>query len=239
MNKKRVMTASCLIVLLVLVGCTDNKGESPQTQSPTVTNDLVEKFNAHNIDYEKIIASGSDGIIQKLFDNKQSDVQVRGSGIVTQVLPDDNEGARHQRLILTLNSGQTLLIAHNIDIASRLEGVSLGTKVEFYGEYFYNDHGGGIHWTHHDPNGKHESGYLRIQSQPSSTHHPADNQQTTDEAPLHPIANFKNYIGNKNSQVLHVPTCDSLPYERNRVSFGTIDEALKQGYHKHYECMGK
>ena len=48
----------------------------------------------------------------------------------------------------------------------------------------------------------------------------------------------KNYIGNKNSQVLHVPACDSLPAGHNRLYFETIDEALTQGYRKHYECMG-
>ena len=232
--------ASCLVILLVLVGCTDSKKEFQHAPNNTGNQrHVVESSDSHNVDYEKIIALGSDGIIKKLFDNKQSGVQVQGSGIVTHVLPDDNEGIRHQRLILKLNSGQTLLIAHNIDIAPRLEGISLGAKVEFYGEYFYNDQGGGIHWTHHDPNGKHESGYLRIQSQPSSTPQPAKNQQTTDVSPLLPTVNAKNYIGNKNSQVFHVPTCDSLPYEHNRVFFGTIDEALRQGYRKHYECMGR
>ncbi|MDR0391654.1 MAG: hypothetical protein LBH59_07085 [Planctomycetaceae bacterium] len=46
------------------------------------------------------------------------------------------------------------------------------------------------------------------------------------------------YIGNRNSQVLHAPTCDSLPYERNHIYFSTIQEALGKGYRKHYECMG-
>ena len=226
MNKKIVTMASCLIVLLLLIGCADSKKELPQAPNNTDNQrHVVESSDSHSVDDEKIVIPGSDGIIKKLFDNKQSDVQVRGSGIVTQVLPDDNEGARHQRLILKLNSGQTLLVAHNIDIAPRLEGVSLGDKVEFYGEYFYNNHGGGIHWTHYDPNGKHESGYLRIQSLPYST--------------PRPMATPRNYIGNKNSLVLHVPTCDSLPYEHNRVFFGTIDEALNQGYRKHYECMGR
>jgi len=83
----------------------------------------------------------------------------------------------------------------------------------------------------------------------------ADNKRESQQTQTTPVTNdkvgfgsvvgnastetLKNYIGNKNSQVLHVPTCDSLPYERNRVFFGTIDEALNQGYRKHYECMGK
>jgi hypothetical protein len=58
--------------------------------------------------------------------------------------------------------------------------------------------------------------------------------QTTNKSNI----NNRNYIGNKNSQVLHVSTCDSLPYEQNRVYFSTIPEALNKGYRKHYECMG-
>jgi hypothetical protein len=173
----------------------------------------------------------NDDIIKDLFNKRQSGVQVRGNGVVTKILSDDNDGVRHQRFILKLNSGQTLLIAHNIDIAPRLEGLAVGEKVEFYGEYYYNDEGGGVHWTHHDPNGKHISGYLKRNGntyQSTTTTQKATTTQKT----------VKNYIGNKNSYILHVPTCDSLPYEKNRVYFSTIKEALDQGYRKHRECMG-
>ncbi|MDR0920085.1 MAG: DUF3465 domain-containing protein [Oscillospiraceae bacterium] len=103
----------------------------------------------------------SDDIIKSLFDSKQTDVQIQGKGVVTKVLADDNDGSRHQRFILKLNSGQTLLVAHNIDLAPRIEGIAAGDTVEFYGEYYYNDQGGGVHWTHKDPDGSHVAGYLK------------------------------------------------------------------------------
>ncbi|MDR1141556.1 MAG: DUF3465 domain-containing protein [Planctomycetaceae bacterium] len=185
----------------------------------------------------KSATPSNDDIIKSLFNKKQSDVQVRGNGVVIKILPDDNDGIRHQRFILKLNSGQTLLIAHNIDIAPRLAGLAVGEKVEFYGEYYYNDEGGGIHWTHHDPNGNHIAGYLKrngIISQSTTTTQKTDNKTLTTTTQV----TGRNYIGNKNSQVLHVPTCVSLPYEQNRIYFGTIKEALDKGYRKHYECMG-
>ena len=37
-----------------------------------------------------------------------------------ETLPDDNKGTRHQRFILKLSSGQTLLVAHNIDLADKI-----------------------------------------------------------------------------------------------------------------------
>jgi len=88
-------------------------------------------------------------------------VQVTDTGTVTKVLADDTSGSRHQRFILRLESGQTLLVAHNVDIAPRLEGLSVGDTVEFKGEYYYDDQGGGVHWTHRDPDGVHADGYLK------------------------------------------------------------------------------
>jgi hypothetical protein len=87
--------------------------------------------------------------------------QVRGSGTVVRILSDDNDGSRHQRFILRLASGRTLLIAHNIDLAPRVSGIREGDTVEFYGEFASNTRGGVIHWTHHDPQGRHPDGWLR------------------------------------------------------------------------------
>lgn len=91
----------------------------------------------------------------------QSGVQLAGEGTVSRILGDDSMGDRHQRFILTLDSGRTLLIAHNIDLAPRIESLQEGDTVSFSGEYEWNDKGGVVHWTHHDPQGQHEAGWLR------------------------------------------------------------------------------
>lgn len=108
-------------------------------------------------------SSTADAIITEAFQRQQSDLLVAGRGVVTRVLPDDNEGSRHQRFILQLDSGHTLLVAHNIDLAPRLPGLKPGDVVEFSGEYEWNPQGGVIHWTHHDPQGRHPAGWLRHQ----------------------------------------------------------------------------
>ncbi|MBT8049832.1 MAG: DUF3465 domain-containing protein, partial [Gammaproteobacteria bacterium] len=97
--------------------------------------------------------------------NRQSDVQVRGVATVVKVLRDDLQGSRHQRFIVELPSGQTLLVSHNIDLAPRVEGIRAGDRVEFFGEYEWNDRGGVIHWTHHDPAGRHVGGWLKHRGQ--------------------------------------------------------------------------
>ena len=95
------------------------------------------------------------------FTRADAGTQVRGSGSVTRILSDDNNGSRHQRFILRLASGQTLLIAHNIDLAPRVAALAINDRVEFYGEYEWNSQGGVVHWTHNDPAGRHTNGWLR------------------------------------------------------------------------------
>ncbi|GAA6205700.1 DUF3465 domain-containing protein [Thalassotalea sp. SU-HH00458] len=99
--------------------------------------------------------------IKSAYENHQSDVQVKGSGIVVRILNDDNKGSRHQKFILKLSSGQTVLITHNIDLAPRINSISKGDQVQFYGEYEWNKKGGVVHWTHHDPKGRHVGGWLK------------------------------------------------------------------------------
>jgi uncharacterized protein YceK len=106
-------------------------------------------------------SSSADQDIADAFANHQSGLAVSDSGVVDRVLSDDTEGGRHQRFILRLASGQTLLIAHNIDIAPRVSGLSVGDSVEFSGQYEWNDRGGVVHWTHHDPSGQHQAGWLK------------------------------------------------------------------------------
>jgi hypothetical protein len=104
---------------------------------------------------------GSGGTLQTAYRNRKSNLQVKGEGIVIRILPDDLEGSRHQKFILKTSSGQTLLIAHNIDLAPRINDIRNGDVVHFYGEYEWNSKGGAIHWTHHDPNNMHIEGWLK------------------------------------------------------------------------------
>ena len=48
--------------------------------------------------------------LKQAYESHQSDVQVRGSGTVSRILPDDNKGSRHQKFILRLDSKQTVLV---------------------------------------------------------------------------------------------------------------------------------
>jgi len=107
------------------------------------------------------IVKSNDQAINNAYQNRQSDVQVNGSGIVIRTLSDDKKGNQHQRFLVKLASGNTVLIAHNIDLAPRINALREGDMIDFYGEYEWNKKGGVVHWTHHDPRGNHESGWLK------------------------------------------------------------------------------
>ncbi len=103
----------------------------------------------------------TDAELGRAFAEKRSNIQVQGEGVVVRVLADDTNGSRHQRFLLRLPSAQTVLIAHNIDLAPRLDALRAGETVSFSGEYEWNERGGVIHWTHRAPEGQHVSGWLR------------------------------------------------------------------------------
>ena len=106
-------------------------------------------------------ASGDTQAIARAYQNHTSNLPVAGEGIVIKILSDDNDGSRHQRFIVRLPSGQTLLVAHNIDLAPRIPFLREGDSVAFRGVYEWNPKGGVIHWTHRDPEGRHDSGWLK------------------------------------------------------------------------------
>jgi hypothetical protein len=111
---------------------------------------------------DRVSGGGEQSVIAAVRDHARH-VQVEGQGTVVKLLPDDLEGERHQRILLRLGNGGTLLIAHNIDLASRVEGLREGDTIQFYGEFEWNDKGGVVHWTHHDPQRRHLDGWIKFE----------------------------------------------------------------------------
>lgn len=164
-NKKNISIGAAIAVLAAAYIGIDLKqsdlNTAPNTQIEVpATTQSARPVNSNKKNHQ--YANDIDRI-QQAFQNHQSDMQVQAQGKVIAVLRDDNEGSRHQKFLLELANGQTVLVAHNIDLAPRIEAIQKGDKVEFLGEYEYSDKGGVIHWTHRDPSDQHVAGWLKHQ----------------------------------------------------------------------------
>jgi hypothetical protein len=136
------------LVCAAAIGC--SPASAPQSNAPQST---VPQSNQ--------ALSGNEESLARAFKQRARNLPVEGQGIVQKVLSDDNDGSRHQRFIVALASGQTLLIAHNIDLAPRVVGLREGDAVSFSGEYEWNPEGGVIHWTHRDPSQRRPAGWIK------------------------------------------------------------------------------
>ena len=99
--------------------------------------------------------------LEHLYASKANDTWVELYGQVSRLLPDDLQGSRHQKFILTIGR-QTVLVAHNIDLAKRIP-VKVGDDIGVRGQYEWNQQGGVVHWTHHDPQNRHAGGWIEWQ----------------------------------------------------------------------------
>jgi hypothetical protein len=97
---------------------------------------------------------------RRAFEAGRSGAWLPARGVVTRLLKDDTRGDRHQRFVIRLADGLTLLVAHNIDLAPRVPA-ALGDAVEVFGKYVWNAKGGLLHWTHRDPAGRVPGGWVR------------------------------------------------------------------------------
>lgn len=163
---KRLLFGYVIFLCLVM-----NQGCS-QTVSPKTSDSSSSSFSSSSF-MEGNSSSGemsrTDSLDLKLtpvsdlasfFENEISNKQVLVKGVITRLLADDTVGDAHQRFIIILDNEQTLLIAHNIDLASRIPDIKTNQVIYVYGEYEFNDEGGVVHWTHKDPDGSHEDGFI-------------------------------------------------------------------------------
>jgi hypothetical protein len=109
----------------------------------------------------QVVTQSDNAALVQAFKGKKSNVFVEGSGVVKKLLADDNKGSRHQKFLVTISDEQTLLFAHNIDLAPRLDALAVGDTVTFRGEYVYNPKGGVMHWTHKDQQGEKQGGWIK------------------------------------------------------------------------------
>ncbi|RUM93503.1 MAG: hypothetical protein DSZ28_08140 [Thiothrix sp.] len=94
------------------------------------------------------------------FKSHTSKLWLEVTGTVSKSLRDDTKGDRHQKFILKLANGHTVLVAHNIDLAAKVP-LKEGDNVAIRARYEWSKQGGVLHWTHRDPRMHIEGGWIQ------------------------------------------------------------------------------
>lgn len=97
--------------------------------------------------------------VGEAFAARRSGVMLTAAGRVVALLADDTEGTPHQKFLIEVAPGHTVLVSHNLDLAERIP-LAKGDAVEVRGQYEWNEKGGVLHWTHDDPAGRHPEGFV-------------------------------------------------------------------------------
>ena len=166
-NKKKLGIGTTIALLVAAYLALNANPHEDNLNSEPVQANVNHAYTNVSIEREGQSNQNQQGlkVIRNAYETQLSDVQVQSFGFVKAVLRDDNEGSRHQKFILSLGDGLTVLVAHNIDLSPRIENLEKGDMVEFFGEYEYSPQGGVIHWTHHDPQKRHQDGWLKHNGQ--------------------------------------------------------------------------
>jgi ligand-binding sensor domain-containing protein len=143
MNRKRFLLRNRLLPLLVIAGLV-----------------VYQYYYAGNETVDARLQTAT-STVEQAFAAQRSGLWLETGGRIVRVLKDDHEGARHQKFILELDGGHTVMVAHNIDLAERVP-VRKGTRMVLRGRYEWNERGGVIHWTHHDPDGQQQGGWIEV-----------------------------------------------------------------------------
>ena len=120
-------------------------------------------YQYYHVEHTRVDDSrdGAANSVQLAYVARQSGLWVETAGRVIRVLKDDNEGSRHQKFSIELDDGHSVLVAHNFDLARRIPAQK-GVALTLRGRYEWNDRGGVIHWTHHDPDGREQGGWIEV-----------------------------------------------------------------------------
>ena len=149
--------AAALVVLLLYFARSREERAQPETEpSSSATAAPIER-PAPSISTTN---PGAGTTVADAFRSRRSHVEVQTDGRVVRLLPDDREGSPHERFLARVDGPTTVLVAHNLDLAPRIP-LAAGDSIELRGEYEWSPKGGVIHWTHRDPDGRHEAGWIR------------------------------------------------------------------------------
>ena len=154
MPGKRGIRIAALLVSLAVVSYAFGRSRAQRTD-PAASPPPAESVS-------RAAAPATDPAILAAIERHRSDVWGIAAGTVERLLDDDRKGIPHQQFIIRIETGATILVEYNLDLAPRITPLEIGDSVVIRGEYHWSELGGRIHWVHHDPSGAPGGGWLRV-----------------------------------------------------------------------------
>lgn len=153
-NQKLIRVLATLVVAAGVGGYNYLTKDKNYNESPSTTSNSQSAKSPTLASQEQTIKR-----IRKERDNPRSRFWLETKGKVIKVLKDDTKGSQHQKFLLKVAPDITLLVAHNLDLAKRVP-ITKGDSIKIRARYEWNNRGGVLHWTHHDPKGRKEGGWI-------------------------------------------------------------------------------
>ena len=97
----------------------------------------------------------------RAYQERVSGLQLSVSGKITHVFPSPETGDQHQKFIVQLDAGQSVMVIHNRALGSAIDGLLEGETIEVFGEYQWDQGGGIIRRTHQDPASHRQAGWVK------------------------------------------------------------------------------
>lgn len=100
-------------------------------------------------------------IVRAVNDQRRVDFVEGGGLTVTKLLPDDNNGLKHQKWMVRLSNGFTMQAVYNSDLCPRVP-LKVGDVIAMGGQFIWTKGGALLHWLHHDPKGRRPDGFVFV-----------------------------------------------------------------------------
>ena len=156
-KKKLIRVIAALVVAAIAGGYNYLTSNTESNQSNTKNNQSTNRSTANAPDIKD-----QANVLTKIRmerDNTHARFWLETEGKVIKLLKDDTKGNPHQKFLIKLAPDITLLVAHNIALAKRAP-IQQGDNIKIRARYEWNNRGGVLHWTHHDPKGKQQGGWI-------------------------------------------------------------------------------
>ena len=142
------------VIILVVAGATDYIRKQTGSNNTSISSQQNTTASSQNKQQtlKKIRAAAK---------SQKSGWWLESNATVIKLLRDDTKGHQHQKFLVKLAPDITLLVAHNLDLADRAP-IKKGDSINIRARYEWNNRGGVLHWTHHDPKGRQKGGWIEL-----------------------------------------------------------------------------